>query len=355
MKFKNILLATILSIVTSIAFGEEQTPEVTVKDLTGRADFSIPQSPAFTVLGVTPDNVIHPTSYRSLATSFLEGVDQSGNIQSGFAVDTKPYFLAKGKEISLRDYRSKRTIRQLSRMQLSFATSSSEGSSKADRYGVSLRWTPWDPADPRMSTALDECRRESLVSEDDAETVFGDITALSEDEVKKLRSKDKKCRVDAKKQEWNAGSWDLGIAGFSTTLDSGTASGHALWSSIALKFRDSGQFIFHARHTDNELTAVEGETGLSFNPVNRTTIGGRFKYGNSRGALLLEAVRVKEEGANDSDIEGTRYLLGTEFRVREGMWIQLAVGDADGELADNSDVYYSGQFRWAFAEKSLLK
>lgn len=354
---KNIFkLFTIIALFyPGFVVSQEQVPEITATDLNGRADFSIPSSPAFTILGVTPDSVVHPSSYRSLAVSFLEGLDPTGNVQTGFAVDTKPYFLARGKNITLSDYRENPIVRQLSRMQLSFATSSTDSNSlDADRYGLSLRWTPWDVADPRLDTTLDDCRRQSLNIDDSATSIDQEI-ATSEVERKRLKELDIKCRQESKKQHWNANSWDIGIAGFSTAVDSGgSESGHALWSSLALQIKDRGQAIIHIRHADNELVPVGDETGLVFNPVSRTTIGGRLKYGNSRGALLLEAVHVKEEDS-EIDLEGNRYLFGAEFRVRDGMWIQLAVGDSDGDLVDDSDVYYSGQFRWAFAENSLFK
>lgn len=161
MNMKYAILIFCLSMSATLVHGQNDTTtaDITLLDLTGRADFLVPQSPAFTILGVTPDNVISPTSYRSLALSFLDGVDQEGNVQSGFAVDTKPYFLAKGESISLKDYRGNVITRQLSRMQLSFATSSSDSSSmNADRYGISLRLTLWDMADPRLDTNLEECR-----------------------------------------------------------------------------------------------------------------------------------------------------------------------------------------------------
>ena len=345
-----------------MAFGQEASnplPELTATDLSGRADFSVPQSPAFVVLGVTPDNVILPTSYRSLALSFLNGLDQEGDVQRGFAVDTKPYFLAKGKSITLTDYRNDELTKQLSRMQLSFATSSSVSSSMdADRFAISLRWTPWDPADPRLDQKLEECRKigfDSILDSSDETTVFDDDKSIRSEEIRQQLIKvDDMCREEAQKnQDWNASSWDIGLAGFRTDTESDSESGGALWTSLGLKVRDNGQLIFHFRHSENELRPMDNDAGLTFSATDRTTIGARLRYGNSRGALLLEVVGTREENVDES-IEGAQYLIGAEYRLRDGIWMQLGVGDSSGDLTEDSDLVYSGQIRWAFSENRLF-
>src|SRR6185295_1042567 len=85
-------------------------------------DMSVPESPAFTVLGVTPETVIRPTSPRAFATSLLNGVDQNGNFQSGLAMDFVPYLLLAGDELTLRKYQTQPIARLLARTQFSFAT-----------------------------------------------------------------------------------------------------------------------------------------------------------------------------------------------------------------------------------------
>ena len=78
-----------------------QDPGVsTVKDSKlplANLDLSVPQSPAFAILGITPDNIIRPGSPRDLALSLLNGVGKNGAFQSGIAIDTAPYLLFAGR------------------------------------------------------------------------------------------------------------------------------------------------------------------------------------------------------------------------------------------------------------------
>jgi hypothetical protein len=94
-------------------------------------DLSVPDSPAFTVLGLTTQTITHPATPRALATSLLNGVDQNGNFQTGVAIDTTPYLLFYGNDVTLEKYQQSQVIRFLSRTQFSFATT--KGASESDK------------------------------------------------------------------------------------------------------------------------------------------------------------------------------------------------------------------------------
>jgi len=64
----------------------------TLKDL--QLDFSIPEMPAFTVIGLTPENVSHPRTARALAAAIKNGIDQNGKLKTGLAVEFAPFRLA---------------------------------------------------------------------------------------------------------------------------------------------------------------------------------------------------------------------------------------------------------------------
>jgi len=63
----------------------DEKPRLSAKSL--RDDISIPDSPTFTILSITPQNVTNPTTVRDLATALINGVDRNGNFQSGVAID----------------------------------------------------------------------------------------------------------------------------------------------------------------------------------------------------------------------------------------------------------------------------
>src|SRR5262249_4604445 len=85
------------------------------------ADLAVPESPAFTVLGLSPETVVRPSSPREFASSLLNGVDRNGNFQSGVALDFAPYLTLAADEMTLGQYRSNYKLRFLSRTQFSFA------------------------------------------------------------------------------------------------------------------------------------------------------------------------------------------------------------------------------------------
>src|SRR5437763_20839 len=97
-----ILLAAVLLIWTS------SPAQVVNKNKDNQAkinvDLAVPESPAFAVLDITPQTVNRPTSTEEFATSLLNGVDKNGNFQAGVAVDTIPYLLFFGHQITLEKY-----------------------------------------------------------------------------------------------------------------------------------------------------------------------------------------------------------------------------------------------------------
>ncbi len=63
-------------------------------------DWAVPESPTFTVLGLTPHTVTRPSHPHELATALLNGIDQNGNLQAGIALDVASYMLAYGRKVT---------------------------------------------------------------------------------------------------------------------------------------------------------------------------------------------------------------------------------------------------------------
>lgn len=146
-----VTLASQFSIVDTGWPADDKEPTIDKATL----DLTVPESPAFTVLGLTPENVVRPANPRELAMELLNGVDRNGNLQSGVAIDTAPYLLAKSRTLTLRDYQADRVKHVLARTQLSFATAKgTDSEDEAIRAGVGLRVTPWDEGDPRLDPIL---------------------------------------------------------------------------------------------------------------------------------------------------------------------------------------------------------
>ncbi|WP_417316891.1 hypothetical protein [Emcibacter sp.] len=132
------------------------TDSFKVKEL--REDFLVPNSPAFAIMGLSPEEVITPTTPQELATALLNGIDANGNFQSGVAMDFSPYLMLVGRDLTLYDYRHNRAARILSRTQLSFAiTKGAEEADKSSRLALGMRVAILDSADPRGDDRLTAC------------------------------------------------------------------------------------------------------------------------------------------------------------------------------------------------------
>lgn len=141
----------------------EGDPNVSVVNL----DLNVPDSPAFSILGLTPDKVTKPTALRDIVTSLLNGTDIRGNVQSGVAVDISPFRLLNAQEskeiaagkplhgLTIADYRRDYAKQLLYRTELSVATA--KGSSSADlaaRVALGLTVTLYNDGDPILDNTL---------------------------------------------------------------------------------------------------------------------------------------------------------------------------------------------------------
>jgi hypothetical protein len=61
------------------------------KDVQEKYDYSIPESPGFTIIGMTPEDVVHPRTLRDFAVALKDGVDESGRFKTGIALDFTPF------------------------------------------------------------------------------------------------------------------------------------------------------------------------------------------------------------------------------------------------------------------------
>lgn len=137
-------------------------------------DLSVPNSPAFAVLGITPDKVQRPGTINDFAASLIRGLGKDGKPVSGFAVDMAPasvffkryitggsdYGPANGtNDLNLTNYWK----RVLARTTVSLATTSAEASG-ASRSAWGVRVGLYDQGDPGLYwEATAKCLRETTM------------------------------------------------------------------------------------------------------------------------------------------------------------------------------------------------
>ena len=343
------------------------------KDLTSiNADLAVPDSPAFTVLGVTPENVSHPTIPREFATSLLNGVDERGNFQTGLALDFVPYLTFFGKDTSLNSYANSRMERFLARTQVSFATAKGvTDEDKSTRLALGLRMTLFDKGDPRTDRELETCYGNVLAHPDFETDEFvilpGDGAA---EKGKKLRKREElvaqlieTCDVEARKNNWNASAWIVGLAPSWISRTGETKNfewnGGGFWSTIAYGFEqvkaleDNSQLLFHVRYRNNELVPDTEDPTLFFNQ-DSLYVGARLRIApgeEAKSIFSLEGNYIRSRQEKGPWDNSRRFSLGFERRIAENIWFALSVGGQGGRADGANHNFVLSSFKWGFQQK----
>ena len=115
-----------------------------------------------------------------------------------------------------------------------------------------------------------------------------------------------------------------------------------------------GQFILHGRYY-NDLLSEDINSDGTMDLQNGYLASARFRLGIEKAAILLEGsyTDLEYDNLNKKD-NYYDMMIGTEFYLMKGLWIQLAIGDRQGsDIPDNTETYLSGQLRWGLSMSSL--
>jgi len=74
--------------------------------LLAQQSYAVPDAPAFTFLGVTPNSISRPGTARQLAVGQSNSIDSSGCAEQGIAIDFAPWFLIPGVTNTRSDYQT---------------------------------------------------------------------------------------------------------------------------------------------------------------------------------------------------------------------------------------------------------
>jgi hypothetical protein len=333
-------------------------------------DLSVPESPAFTVLGLTPETVVRPSSPQELVTSLLNGVDKNGNFQSGIAIDTVPYLLIAGSGVTLERYQKSIPTRLLSRTELSIA--STKGASEDDksaRLAVGARLTVWDPRDPRLDKNLIDCIQSALAEEVKKLPIIppSGPTPAMQAQLDAIEAQAKArvigCRQTSRKDNWNGSGLTIGGAP-SWISPTGTISdlkwnGGAVWSSLAYGFEgvpvleNNAQLIFHARRRTNEQVPDPDNEGM-FLIQDTTFFGGRLRAGTPDFAFNTEYVYMRNKPEGQSTDTSYRISFGGERRIAKDLWFVVSLGGEGGRKDGKNNSFVLTSFKWNFSKEPTL-
>lgn len=361
----------------------------------GQLDFSVPDSPAFTALGVTPQTISRPATPRDFAANLLGGVDENGNLQTGVAIDTAPYMLFYGEKLSLHTYQghdpAKRDswrrislVRNLARTQLSIGTTKGPTESdKSSKIAVGVHFTPYDKGDPRMDFGFlqdlasasrsakkqfdqDWCRTgnpcqggEPLLDSDEVIEKYS--AALKEAIQKKTRG-----LYDAARKRWKRSAWVIAFAPTWTspdgTLQKSTYTGSTSWSSLSYGFEgvpgleENALVVAHVRYRDKELAHDTLDATKTF--FQRSLlVGGRVLIGNADTHGSLETAYVTTHPLASTAFperpeQFFRLTFGAEHKIAANLWLNIGVGGESGRKNDQNKLFILSSFKWGTSNKA---
>jgi len=337
-------------------------------------DLSVPESPAFTVLGVTPNAIARPGTPREFATSLLNGLDKNGNFQTGLAIDTAPYMLFNGQNVTLQDYNDYYLTRLLSRTQFSLATTKGAASDDtATRLALGLNVTLWDKGDARVyhpkrgpDGDVLTCFKANIQPPDAPSSAIPTPAEIAAINAKAIAANNKvadACRDKVRKANWNATGWVIAYAPSWITKNGQNTSlkwnGGAFWSSFAYGFdglsslQKIAQLIVHARYRSNEQVADPARPGR-FISQNSSFFGGRFRAGNPAFAFNFEAAYVRNQIAPSRTFTSGRYAFGAEARITDNFYLVVTGGNGPGDAGASNKGFFMSSFKYGFNKKSQL-
>jgi hypothetical protein len=331
-------------------------------------DLSPPESPAFAVLGLTPQTVIRPATPREFGSSLINSLDENGNFQTGLALDTVPFMLFNGPNITIQDYQNQTLTRILARTAFSFAvTKGATDDDQATRLAAGLSMTLWDRGDPRIhrpGTPGDvlDCFVRNLqfggppIPPTATQEEVDNLIAAEQTRLKPIADK---CRDEGRKARWNRSSFVVAYAP-SWISKNGRSSdfewnGGAFWSSFAYGFeeykslRDVGQLIVHARYRTKEQTPDPDNEGEFFTR-DSFFFGGRFRAGSPAFALNFEDAFVRNKRAGGRADNSNRFSVGAEARLGDNLYFVISAGSNVGR-DDGNKGFLMSSFRFGFNRK----
>jgi len=331
----------------------------------GNLDYSVTESPAFSLLGNNPDNILKPTSVRSIALNIGNYYLTSGTtIPKNLAVEISPLLL--NSKTSLNDYNKNKFL---------YRTRLSIGTNVLNKGGYEiaegLRFTLIDKTDLRSDTAhiyalYDRCVNKSKIltqvkidyAKEHPEkypTTLDVFLAYTKDkafkkeidEIVNSKIENSKDSINGfpekKKQElWNAPIWEVGIAAMQKAPDS--LINHSSFSKVGL-------WTTYGTHLlKNDQLLIGGKFGMvdSLSKYyGSVAIGTRYYYGSNELRAFVQGEYRYENNKNAATAS-----LGCIFNISNGLWGQFTMNF----IFDNKgNITYSPGFNISFGTPEKKK
>jgi hypothetical protein len=333
-------------------------------------DLISPESPAFSMLGVSANEVTHPETPKKLALGVLNGLDPNGNFQTGFAVQFSPVLLFGGNQITYTQYRTNRATRALARLEVVSAVTKGTGDDKAARATLGLVWTPIQLADPYASDELHGCisgafDKVPLVQPGDTpEETQRNLEAKAAQLgplVAACRKRHAVSPADDMLLQVGAAPIFLSTSG---ETDDFRAHGFVANGIFRIGMRrlfgmkpsqngegPHGQVILAAAYRNNEVVPDPANEG-QFLERDRLNAGGRILFGSLDSPIFgLEALYQRASYSNAGKDRYVTYAASFDYPLREGLWIGLSAGGSSGKRVGGDEGFVGLRLRFGAGDK----
>lgn len=312
--------------------------------------YGVPESPAFTFLGMSPTKITRPTTPRDFAAALVQGTDSAGRAQTGVAISATMWSIVPNADIPLSKYRSPVPY-ALANTQLSIGTARPAGDTASTTSAVGLRSVLYDASDPMrnngfvsgfaglLSTCLGKLKLPPFLpgATPSTNALPDDVRQCMDDGAKQLRKEwfDK---------NWNAPALSVGGAvGWQllrSQWDTIQSMGAGVWMSGAMPVGSSGQVLgqlqydHRSRHDSTVATNV-------------VTYGARGIVGDGARNYFVEVVGTGwRRLAEQSSRSNVQWSGGVEFQIVPSTWLSTGFGTRYQALGKPNKAVVIANLRW---------
>ena len=324
----------------------------------GTLNYSVPESPAFKILGTSPDNIMKPTSTRDIAVAVGNYfVNNGATIPNNLAIEIAPSLF--NPSVSLSDY-------QKSLTRIFYTSTFSIGTAKDANGGsllsVGLKMKLVDGADLRTNIAFnkfisdqhnyysdafeqaidEEASKQATLKHEKTTTAEVEVTIafqdttnpdhgkIYDDVMKKIGEKVDVNKISnyrnaVKDSLWNATTWDLGVAALFSSKDTliknfSGPSKVGLWTALGLPIGSLSQILLGLNVLVSDDTT--GNDGAGKLTQLSCDVGARIYYGRNddKGYFQVEA------DAQHSVLPAYKIGVGIETTLSGGIWFDCTLG-----------------------------
>lgn len=330
------------------------------------ADLSMPDTPGLSIVGLSSENVLRPTTPRKLGMAVLQGRNDNGTAKQGFALDFAPMKVFNPR-MTKADYEHSPYVgRPLWNTQVSLGVGQPlSDADKSTRMGLGLSSVLWrnEDSDPYLNKVFGKCLDDALWVDVPSEMPALDGQAApavpaAKPPVKTL----KQCREDLAKATWNASAL---MVGYATSKVSGRdaavlpdAAPKGYWVSFNYGFenikslQETLQFTASIRRLREEIVTDPRDKTKFVSQDSR--LYGVKLYGRMEAAnLFIEASRKRSTIVGRETERANLFVFGAEKKVAENWWVTLAMGSKRGGTTSNP-TYVSTGLKFGYEDKASL-